>query len=176
LEFPLSSDDFHGKEEECLLLYRSQGKEKRVVLLGLGIEKNCLPDTLRRAYASSVKAISAKNVKIANFLFPETDLIERDILCRAIIEGVLLTNYAFDQLKGASSKEESHRSLEKICFCGLDKANHALLKKTETIVHSVNFVRDLVNGNADSVNVDAFKEISKDFEKKIFSSQNDNSR
>jgi leucyl aminopeptidase len=166
VKIPLDSGDFHGKEGECLLLYRSQGKEKRILLLGLGAQKNCLPDTLRRAYASSVKAIRAKKMKHANFLFPETDLIGRDILCKAVIEGVLLSSYSFDQLKGKSSKEENHSSLEKVCFCGLDKAGQVLLKKTETVVHSVNFVRDLVNGNADDVNVDLFKKIAKDFEKK----------
>ncbi len=159
------SGDFQGKEGECLLLYGTQGKEKRILLLGLGAQKNCLPDTLRRAYASSVKAIRAKKIKHANVLFPETGLIGSDILRQAVIEGVLLSSYSFDQWKGESSNEESS-SLEKVCFCGLNKAEQAVLKKTETIIHSVNFVRDLVNGNADDVHVEYFKKIAKDFEKK----------
>src|SRR6267154_6269158 len=166
IKFPFASGDFHGKEGECLLLYWPQGKEKRVLLLGLGTEKDCLPDTLRRAYASAVKAMRIKKMKNANLLFPETELIGREILCQAVVEGVLLTSYSFDQWKGESSKEEN-AALEKICFCNLDKADPVLLKKTETIVQSVNFVRDLVNGNADDVNVDAFKKIAKDFEKKF---------
>jgi leucyl aminopeptidase len=167
IKFPLDSGDFRGKEGESLLLYRTQGKERRVLLVGLGNKKDCLPDTLRLSYASAIKAMRARKMKSANFLFPETDLMGWEILCQAVIEGVLLTSYSFDQLKGESSKEESLPSLEKICFCGLDKADHGLLKKTETIVQSVNFVRDLVNGNADDVNVDTFKKIAKDFEKKF---------
>ncbi|MGC1879469.1 MAG: leucyl aminopeptidase [Rhabdochlamydiaceae bacterium] len=165
VKFPLSSGDFHGKEGECLLLYLPQGKEKRVLLLGLGGKKACLPDTLRRAYASAVKAMRAKKLKSANFLLPEIDLIGWEISCQAIIEGVLLTSYSFDRLKGESNEEEKHASLERSCFCGLDKADHTLLKKTETVIRSVNFVRDLVNGNADDIHVDAFKKIAKDFEK-----------
>jgi leucyl aminopeptidase len=167
VKFPLSAGDFHGKEGESLLLYQPQGKERRVLLLGLGPQKTCLPDTLRRSYASAVKVIRAKRLKSVNFLCPETDLMGWDILCRSVMEGVLLASYSFDQLKGELDKEENHSSLEKVCFCGFDKEDHALLKKTETIVQSVNFVRDLVNGNADDVHVDTFKKCAKDFEKEF---------
>jgi leucyl aminopeptidase len=165
-KFPLDSGDFHGKEGECLLLYRPQGKEKRVLLLGLGDKKSCLPDTLRRSYASAVKAMRAKKMKSANILFPECDLIGHEIACCAVEEGILLASYSFDQLKGESGKEEGHSALHKVCFCGLNKEGNAFLKKTETVISSVNFVRDLVNGNADDVNIDAFKKLAKDFEKK----------
>lgn len=167
-KFPLDSGDFHGKEGECLLLYRSQGKEKRVLLLGLGDKKSCLPDSLRRSYASAVKAMRAKKMKSANILFPECDLIDHEIACCAVEEGILLASYSFDQLKGESSKDEGvqHSGLHKVCFCGLNKEGSASLKKTETAISSVNFVRDLVNGNADDVNIDAFKKLAKEFEKK----------
>ncbi len=165
-KFPMGEGDFQGKEGETLLLYRNGGKEKRVLLLGLGPKKPCLPDTLRRSYAAAVKAIHAKKMQSANILLPETDLIGRDMLCCAVFEGVMMTSYRFDQLKGESSKEENHSHLGKICFCGLDKTDAALLKKTETVIHSVNFVRDLVNGNSDDVNIDELKKIAKDFEKK----------
>ena len=167
VKFPLGSGDFRGKEGETLLLYQAQGKEKRVLLVGLGGRQPCLPDTLRRSYAAAVKAMRAKKMKSANILLPETDLIGWEILCRAVAEGVLLSSYSFDQLKGDSLKEENHSSLEKVCFCGLDKKDVALLKKTELIVESVNFVRDLVNGNADDVHVDLLKKIAKDFEKEF---------
>lgn len=165
-KFPLQNGDFHGKEGETLLLYRTHGMETRVLLLGLGGKQACLPDGVRRAYASAVKAIRAKRLRSANFLFPETDLIGRDILCRAVEEGVLLTHYTFDQLKGNSSNEENHSAIDKICFCGLDKVEKEQLKKTQLVIDSVNFVRDLVNGNADDVNVDTLKGLAKGFEKK----------
>lgn len=163
VKFPLAEGDFSGKEGETLLLYRSHGKEKRVLLLGLGPKKPCLPDTLRRAYASAVKALRAKKLKSANILLPETELIGRDILCCAVFEGIMMASYSFDSLKGETSKEQNH--LDKVCFCGLDKTDVAMLKKTETVIGSVNFVRDLVNGNADDINIDVLKKIAKDFEK-----------
>lgn len=162
VKFPLGEGDFQGKEGETLLLYRHQGKEKRVLLLGLGPKKPCLPETVRCAYATAAKAINAKKMHSANFFLPETELIGRDMLCKAAFEGVLLAGYAFDQLKG---DKEKRSNLEKVCFCELDKADSALLKKTHSVVESVNFVRDLVNGNADDINSDVLKKMAKDFEK-----------
>jgi leucyl aminopeptidase len=164
--FPLESGDFRGKEGEVQLLYRAQGTERRVLLVGLGGKEACLPDTLRRAYAAAIKMARAKKMKSVNVLFPKTDLIGRNIVCNAVIEGVLLTRYTFDQLKGDSLKEERPPSLNKICFCGLNKTEKDLLKKAEVVVGSVNFVRDLVNGNADDVNVETLKDLAKGFEKK----------
>jgi leucyl aminopeptidase len=166
VKFPLAEGDFLGSEGETLLLYQGAGKEKRVLLLGLGGKNACLPDTLRKAYAMATKAIRAKRMQSANFLLPETELIGRDMLSRAVFEGVLMASYTFDALKGDSAKEENHPHLTKVCFCGLNKEDAALLKKTTTVVQCVNFVRDLVNGNADEVHVDRLKELAKECAKK----------
>lgn len=164
-KFPFEEGDFLGKEGETLLLYRDKGKERRILYLGLGPKKPCLPDTLRRAYASAIKAIQSKKMQSVNFLLPETDLFGYDVLCKAVFEGVLLASYSFEALKGESFKEENPSKLKEISFCPLNKEGVALLKKTETIIGSVNFVRDLVNGNADDVTIDALKKFAKDFEK-----------
>lgn len=169
IKFPIEEGDFLGKEGETLLLYQATGKEKRVLLLGLGAKKPCLPDTLRKAYSSALKSARSKKLESINFLLPETDLIGRDMLCCAVVEGVLLTEYTFDQLKGDATKAEIRAPFSNICFCGFNKKDEALLKKTHTVIRSVNFVRDLVNGNADDVNVDTLKEHAKDFEKKYSS-------
>lgn len=158
---PLQNGDFLGKEGETLLLYSSKGKEKRILLLGLGSKKESFPDSIRRAYAASVKAVRAKRWKSVNFLIPETDSIEREVICKAVVEGVLLTNYAFDTFK-----KESNDPIEKICFCDFSKKEDLLLKKVRTLIDSVNFARDLVNGNADIVNVEKLtlhaKELAKE--------------
>jgi leucyl aminopeptidase len=169
VKFPLSEGDFCGKEGETLLLYRSKGKEKRVLLLGLGAKKSCAPEILRRSYASAVKALCAKKMHSANVLLPKTELMGKGALCQGIFEGVMLTGYTFEQLKGKSSKEESGSTLEKVCFCGVDKEGVVLLKKAQIIVQSVNFVRDLVNGNSDDIHVDTLKKIAADFHKKYSS-------
>jgi leucyl aminopeptidase len=164
-KFPLHQGDFRGKEGETLLLYRAKGKEKRVMLLGLGHKKPCLPETLRRAYSSALRSARAKRLESASFLLPVTELMGRGMICKAVIEGVLMTNYAFDQLKGEAHREEHNTLIKNLCFCGFSKEEDALLKKTHVVVDAVNFVRDLVNTNADDKRVDVFKKIARQFEK-----------
>ncbi len=167
IKFPMEAGDFIGKEGESLLLYREEGKEKRILLLGIGSKDSCLTDHLRKAYASAVKVLRSKKLKSANFLLPETDLMNKDVLCGAVIEGVLMASYTFEQLRGEAFKKENSFEIERICFCGLKQSEEKILKKTEIIVDSINFVRDLVNGNSDDVNIDVLKQIAKDFEKKF---------
>jgi leucyl aminopeptidase len=166
-DFPLKSGDFLGKEGEILLLYHPHGKEKRVLLVGLGAKEACRPDTIRSAYASAVKALRSKHIKEANFLFPETDLLSREILHKVVEEGVLMANYAFDQLIGSEEKRNNHPLLVHVTFCGLNKEESAQLDRLKTVVDCVHFTRDLVNGNADDVNVELFKKIARDFEKTL---------
>ncbi len=89
---PVSLGDFKGKEGESLLLYRS-GKEKRVLLLGLGKKKGCTADQMRRAYGSAVRHLRAKKILKISVIMPEVGLA-----C-PIFEGIKLANYRYDQLK-----------------------------------------------------------------------------
>lgn len=161
LNLPLDSGDFHGKQGETQLLYVAKGKEKRALLLGLGKQSECTSESLRCAYASAVKMMHGKKLASANILLPS---LSSDVHCKAIFEGVLLADYSFDQLKGESLKENA-RSLNKVCFCGVPLKEKEVLKRTEIVISSVNFVRDLVNRNADDKHVGTLSKIAKDFEK-----------
>ncbi len=149
LRHPLKSGDFQGKEGEMLFLYPARNKEKRILLLGLGDEKKCIPDQLRRAYGTSTRMIRSKKLANANFLMPKMALMDEQLGSKAIFEGVMLGRYVFDHLKG---EKEDQVLLGKVCFCGVRVGAALLLKRCEVVVSSVNFVRDLVNGNADDVN------------------------
>lgn len=166
---PLKAGDFRGKEGETLLLYRPSGKEKRILLLGLGNHGTCLPDTLRRAYASSVKAIKAKKFKTVNFLLPQTKLIAEEIGSRSVFEGVMLSHYAFIMLKGDSLVEDNHAEIVKATFIGGGKEAAKELKKAEAIIDSVNFARDLVNGNADEVTSESLSAFARGLEEEYSS-------
>jgi len=164
---PVQSGDFHGKEGETLLLYRTSGKEKRILLLGLGKEAACLPDTLRRAYASSVKAVKGKKFKSVNFMLPSVKLMDDAIGAKAVFEGVLLSSYAFVMLKGDSLSEENHAEIAKACFIGGGKEAAKELKKAEMVSSSVNLVRDLVNGNADEVTSESLSAFARGLEQQF---------
>lgn len=165
LRFPLESGDFQGKQGETLLLYASKGKEKRVLLIGLGKEKECTPESLRCAYARVVKSLHHKKLQTANVFLPAVEHVSFEILCKAVFEGVLLADYSFDQLKGESLKEQEPARLNKVCFCGVPTKANALYKEVEIVISAVNAVRDLVNRNADDAHVGTLAKVCKDLEK-----------
>ena len=88
-------------------------------------------------------------------------------LSYAICEGILLTNYRFDQLKEESLKEDPPAVLAKLAFVGVDQKELALCKKAGEIVSAVNFVRDLVNGNADNIDSMALAKCAKELEEEF---------
>lgn len=146
---PLAEGDFKGKPGETLLLYNpaSKAKEKRILLLGLGEKKRNQEETIRRSYAAAVAAALKKSCKQINVVLPGKD----EATVRAIAEGICLRNYAFDQLKSATLKENPTVLLSHCTFIGGDQKTLTLCKKTATIVEGVNLTRDLANNNADVV-------------------------
>lgn len=157
---PVDAGDFKGKEAEVLFLYDAHQKEKRVVLLGLGEKEKCTSEILRRVYSNAVKAVLRKKCKSLNILLPKCDHA-----CKSICEGVLLTNYKFDQLKGESLKEDPSALLTKVTFIGADKKELAMCEEAKEIIASVYFARDLVNGNADDITPQKLSQAAKELQK-----------
>lgn len=144
------SGDFQGKTGEGSLLYPVGEKEKRILLLGLGKEETVTCETIRRAYSNAVKTAFSKKAKSLNLLFPKSRSIQRDEILRGALEGLLLSNYAFNHLKGDSLKEAAPL-IERACWIGLEKRDEKEIETLRTIIGGVHFARELVNGNADDV-------------------------
>lgn len=155
--FPVKNKDFHGKPSECLMLYHKGG---RIMLLGLGSKKECTAETLRRAYGAAAKLCRHKKIGSINAAMPESGLSDA-----SAAEGILLANYAFDQLKAHALKDDPTFLIEKICFVGTSAKALAECKKSAQIIEAVNFARDLINGNADDVTPQALSRAAKDLEK-----------
>ncbi len=129
--------DFSGKKDEIVYLYTPKGPEPRVLLLGLGEEKEFTPEKARKAYASALCWGLGKKIKSVNIALPPEEY------AKAALEGVLLANYSYE----AHRKEPQIKPVEKICLIGELKT----AKETAEIVECVNYARDLVFGNADDV-------------------------
>jgi leucyl aminopeptidase len=119
--------DFKGKLGETLLVYVD---EERVLLLGLGKAKTA--ESLRRAYAAAVKFARAKKWTSVQFVVQEL----------AAVEGILLSNYAFNELKGTSEKSTLLEEIGLIGFKGD-------LGRLQTMIDAIFWVRDWVNRNSD---------------------------
>ncbi len=133
---PLKAGDFTGKKEEVLCHYPQTGKEKRLVLVGLGKKGDLTSEGLRRAYAKALSSVK-KKAKSVNVQLPQ----EGDIM--AAVEGVLLTNYVYD-----TNKTEKDKSVGQITFITEDREG---VKRVEMVCEGVFLTRNLAISNADTV-------------------------
>lgn len=150
-DVPLATHDFQGKDGDVLILYVSGQPEKRIALLGLGAQEGITVEKLRRAYSAVTKMCRKKKIEEINLVTPECTQLSKDDLIRGVIEGLLLPNYVFNDLKHDTVKEDPSVLLQKITIVGGNKHELAIAEKCATICHAVDLVRDLVNGNADDV-------------------------
>ncbi len=162
---PVKLHDFKGKEGEVNVVYMSGQPEKRMALLGLGEEKKCTVENLRRAYAHIVKYCQKYHLKDINILLPKA--LDEEQVVRGVSEGILLLNYAFDKLRSHSLKEHGPHLLTHVNFVDASKEALKVAKKALSICKGVYLTRDLVNGNADDVTPQHLGEVAKSLAKEF---------
>lgn len=160
-KFAVDSRDFKGKKEQTMLLYSQSLKEKRILLLGLGDEKSCSIESLRRSYSAFVKRCLHKDWKSSNVILPNVKGIKELDVASAIIDSLYFSNYEFDY----KSTSTTSKALQSICLCGIGKEALSYVKYASDVFSGVNLTKDLVNGNADEITPQAFCKLAKDLEK-----------
>lgn len=148
----LKAGDFNGKEGATMLAYLTGKTEKRLLLLGLGDEKSCTMEVLRRSYSAAMKRCQGKEWKSVNFVLPKLGKLGSHEITRAVSEGIALSCYVYDQWKSKEGKKPFH--LKKATLVGAKDLKIA--KKTLGIITGVNLARDLINGNALDVTPETF--------------------
>lgn len=166
-EVPIELKDFNGKEGEVLILYASKQKEPRIALLGLGEQEKLTVEKLRRAFSCLAKACRQKKLKTINLLLPEVPSLTEEAIVRGIVEGLLLTNYAFTKLKPNVVKDDPVVLLTNAVIIGASKKTIAVAEKYAEIAKSVYIARDLVNDNADEVTPAFFVKLAKKWAKEL---------
>ncbi|MGA8163576.1 MAG: leucyl aminopeptidase [Waddliaceae bacterium] len=162
---PIQMKDFLGNEGEVQLVYGPGQLEKRVALLGLGDEIGCTVETLRRSYSSLVKMSRQKNMAAINLIVPKVSSLKEEEILNGMIEGMLLSNYAFEQLKKESKKPTT--LVKKATLIGVGKQSLSIAKKAGGVAEGVYLARDLVNANADDVTPQKLVELARDFAKQF---------
>lgn len=143
----LKAGDYKGKNGETYLFY-PEGKV-RLLLLGLGKQKEVSEETLRRAYSSVVRFAQQKKIARMNVVLPSISKLDQEALFRGVYEGIALTNYAYGKLKHETLKDNPIVLLEQVGLIGAGRFESGFFERLESIISSVFLVRDLVNGNAD---------------------------
>lgn len=144
IKLVVEAGDFTGKKEETLLAYLSNKKEKRLLFLGLGEEKELTLETLRRSFAAALKRCRGKNWLRVNVVLPKLNKWEGDEVLRAVSEGIALCFYLFEGWKSKENQKPFHVKT----FALIGTKNKKAAEKVKAILTGVNLARDLINGNA----------------------------
>ncbi|MCB1072187.1 MAG: leucyl aminopeptidase [Chlamydiia bacterium] len=161
----LKAGDFNGKEGATMLAYLTGKTEKRLLLLGLGDEKACTMEALRRGYSAAMKRCQGKKWVNVNFVLPKVGKLAIQDMTRAISEGIALSSYVYDQWKSKEGKKPFY--IQKATLVGAK--DPTIGKKTLEILTGVNLARDLINGNALDVTPETFAAEAKKMARKFSS-------
>ncbi len=128
----ISHGDMDGRVNTTLLLHGIPGiGSKRLLLVGLGKEKEFGEKIFLGAVRATFKALQQTNAKDAGLYLTDLSIKQRDIAWNVLQMVVLAEDslYRFDRLK--SKPEEHQPSLSKVNLCVTDKSAAAM---TETAV------------------------------------------
>jgi len=153
----LKVGDFTGKKGEVLTHYPEKGVDKRLILIGLGAEKELTAEVLRRSYASGLNLVKEK-VKTLNVVLPTTKELPKEEVMTAAAEGLLLCAYTFDR-----NRSEKDKTPSQAVFVGGDSK---VIKKVEKICEAVSLTRTLVIRNADEITPTYLGKVAKEIAKK----------
>jgi leucyl aminopeptidase len=146
----LRRGDMEGKAGSTLLLHKVPGTEaERILLVGLGKEREFRENEYRAAIAAAVRTLNETGGFDGTIYLTELPVKKRDVAWR-VRQAVLVaeeTLYRFDQMK--SKKDEVRRPLRKLTFCverrtELAAAEQALAE-AQAISVSMNFMKNLAN-------------------------------
>lgn len=147
----LKSHEFSAEKGQSLLLHAgSDSACRRVLVVGLGKEKNFSSADLRQASSAAVKSLLDKNmtaftVALAQIDFKKATLEEK---AQAVAEGVLLADYRYDRY-WPEAKAAKAATLDKVVLVVEDGSESAAVKRgvaaAEAICSGVCLARDLVN-------------------------------
>src|SRR3989338_6283399 len=106
----IKEEGFKGKEGETLVFPILHGKiaAKKVMVLGLGEQKNVTPELIRKSSARIVKEARRQKSKRVGTIFIGTGTagIDPFTAAKAMTEGALLGSYAYSKYKSAEARKD----------------------------------------------------------------------
>jgi len=146
----LKAGDFKAEHLAGLTLFPEKASgPQRILLMGLGAEKDCRPDRLRAAAAQAVRNVQGLELTEAALVLPppRPNLEDPVVIAEAAALGAWLGLYRYTELKTRNKEEKP--PLEALTMVRSDethaKATQAALQAAEITAQSIKTVRDLVN-------------------------------
>ena len=141
-----AAGDFTGKSGEVLSLPVAGLASKRLLLVGLGDEKNASRESLRAAGGRASKALARAKVAKAALAVPALRRVQAEAAGQALAEGLVLGAYRFDKYKTGN---DAPPALERVTLLAPDARQLPGLRRGakfgQTVAEAANFARDLSN-------------------------------
>jgi leucyl aminopeptidase len=144
------SGEFTGKGGEQILFHPAGHlPAERVLLLGLGLKKECSPEKIRQAAGSAMRQVAEKRFGQATFALPVVGKPgDSAAHIQTMAEGLLLASYRYEQFLGEKAK--ASRKLPRSVTLLTDNASskpacESALERARKICRAVMLARDLVN-------------------------------
>ena len=138
LSAAISLDGFSGEEDEQIHIFGNE-VNKRVVLIGLGEQKNYTSDQARSVGSNITRySTSVKNSKFS--VDGESFGLKKNLFAQAFAEGLVLGSYEFNDYK--TKREDSVQASSITMYGSIDSKS---LDKGAVVGKSVGFARDLGN-------------------------------
>ncbi len=141
-----AAGDFTGKSGEVLSLPVTGIAAKRLVLVGLGDEKNASRESLRAAGGRAAKALARAKAAKAALAVPAIRRIAAEDAAQALAEGLVLGAYRFDKYKSGNDKPTQ---VERVTLLAPDARQVTGLRRGaafgRAVAEASNFTRDLSN-------------------------------
>lgn len=136
--------DFKGEEGEMIPLFFKENS-KRLILVGLGKEKEATLESLRKAAGSLASYIRRYQIKEVGFILPDIAKVKFNEVVEAITLGFRLGGYQFTDF--VSEKSKKSFPVETLTFVTSQKSSSVLQAAEEALseAEGVMLTRNLVN-------------------------------
>jgi leucyl aminopeptidase len=144
----VSENEFKGKSGE-LTFFRSPGKCRKIIVVGLGNAKTFTLEGLRQSAAVIARAAQMQKSKTLGVLLPDCPGMG-SLSAGAIAEGIELSLHQDNRFKSEPDKRSSTKRLEQVDILGTEDRTAAIVK-AQRLCQGVILARELVNAPANIV-------------------------
>jgi leucyl aminopeptidase len=146
----LDRGDFAGKKEQVAVVYpRGRARAKRVILVGLGPDKELSAERVRSAAGRAVGKARELGVKELATVVHGAGKggLDPEEAAHAVVEGLLLANYSYDRYR--TRNKDKNRPVRAFVLVEADEDKQAAIKRGaqrgRAHAEGVAFARDLCN-------------------------------
>jgi len=138
----MKKEQFSGKSgERYVVTTHGKASFERLLLVGLGAQKDLNADTLRKGAASVVRYCDGSKLKGATVICPKAKGLKEGETVQALAEGALLASFAFDEFK---TKRDDIFHMEAFAILGsCSGAEQDGLARGYNLAGAQNYVRKL---------------------------------